>query len=133
MKLIDYSVQYETLNKKPGEDNGYLTIGAFQAYNEQDLQQVMRLELGYAPPIYYIIEPKVGISEGLQPIFTRDELVRFGYYLLSPERRDLYSKTPQEGFSLEDRLSQVNHADVENFIDLITNGTSINGWVGPKA
>jgi hypothetical protein len=64
--------------------------------------------------------------------FTRDELVRFGYYLLSPARRELYLKNPQEGFSVDDRLSQVNHADVENFINLITNGVSINGWVGPN-
>jgi hypothetical protein len=65
--------------------------------------------------------------------FTRDELVRFGYYLLSPARRELYSKSPQEGFSVEDRLSQVNHADVENFINLITNGVPIDGWMGPEA
>jgi hypothetical protein len=44
---------------------------------------------------------------------------RFGNYLLSKERRELYAKTEVEGFSLEERLSQVNHADVENFMDLI--------------
>jgi hypothetical protein len=48
--------------------------------------------------------------------FTRDQLVRFGLYLLSDERRELYSKTEREGFTLEERLRVVNHADVENFL-----------------
>lgn len=66
----------------------------------------------------------------IEPLtFTRKDLVRFGNYLLSKERRELYAKTEIEGFSLEERLSQVNHADVENFIDLITNGITINDFV----
>lgn len=58
MKLITYRVQFETQEKQPGCDNGYLTIRTFDAYNETDLQQEMRKQLGYAPPVYYIIEPK---------------------------------------------------------------------------
>jgi hypothetical protein len=45
--------------------------------------------------------------------FTRKQLVSFGNYLLSEQRKSLY-----EGQEVEQRLSQVNHADVENWLDL---------------
>lgn len=49
--------------------------------------------------------------------FTEKQLVEFGNYLLSEERKQLYASHPQLGDSdLEERLSTVNHADVENFI-----------------
>lgn len=48
--------------------------------------------------------------------FTRAELVQFGNFLLSKERRDTFRKTRRKGFSLKERLSEVHHADVENFI-----------------
>lgn len=48
--------------------------------------------------------------------FTRQQLVLFGNYLLSKERRERYKKT-RNSIPLKDRLSEVNHADVENFID----------------
>lgn len=58
MKLLNYRVQYETQEKIPGEDVGWLVIGEFKAYNEQHLWVVMKDKLGYYPPIYHIIEVK---------------------------------------------------------------------------
>jgi hypothetical protein len=50
--------------------------------------------------------------------FTHKDLIDFGNYLLSEERRELYESHPLSDSmpSLEERLSQVSHADVENFI-----------------
>jgi len=49
--------------------------------------------------------------------FNRKDLIEFGQYLLSPERRDLYSNHPiHNGETLEERLKNVSHSDVENFI-----------------
>jgi hypothetical protein len=55
MQLQTFEVQYETQVKKPNQDNGYLTVGTFQAYDERHLWQVMKDQLGYYPPIYHII------------------------------------------------------------------------------
>ena len=41
------------------------------------------------------------------------KLVQFGNYMMSQERRDRYKETSPE--HLEERLSQVSHADIENF------------------
>lgn len=48
-------------------------------------------------------------------VFTRYQLVEFGKFLLSKERRETYSKEGDQS-KLEERLSTVNHADVENYI-----------------
>lgn len=51
--------------------------------------------------------------------FSKADLIHFGNYLLSQERRDLYKSHPNyEPDRLEERLSIVNHADIENFIEL---------------
>lgn len=51
---------------------------------------------------------------------TEKDLVSFGDYLLSSERRKLYEEHPMfpEGEALEQRLAQVNHADFENWKSL---------------
>lgn len=46
----------------------------------------------------------------------KKELVAFGNYLLSEERRKLFESHPELIGSLEERLSVVHHSDVENFI-----------------
>lgn len=51
--------------------------------------------------------------------FTRQQLVLFGNYLLSKERRERYKKN-RSSIPLKDRLSLVNNADVENFIDEVS-------------
>ncbi len=45
-------------------------------------------------------------------MFTRQQLVAFGNYLLSEERKSNYT-----GEAVEERLSKVNHSDVENWIE----------------
>lgn len=51
--------------------------------------------------------------------FLRKDLVEFGNYLLSEERKKSFSENPNfpNGELLEERLSEVHHADVENFIE----------------
>lgn len=50
--------------------------------------------------------------------FSREQLVLFGEYLLSDERKQLFASHPTAGDSnLEYRLSQVHHSDVENFVN----------------
>lgn len=51
---------------------------------------------------------------------TVQDMVSFGNYLLSPERRKLYKQNPMfpDGLMLEERLAQVNHADIENWLAL---------------
>lgn len=47
--------------------------------------------------------------------FSEEEMVSFGNFLLSKERRQSYKSRKVKGFSLSQRLSQVHHADLENF------------------
>mgnify|MGYP001305634198 FL=1 len=51
--------------------------------------------------------------------FNRKDLVKFGEYLLSEERRELYKQNPNfpNELLLEERLSEVSHSDIENFIE----------------
>ena len=48
-------------------------------------------------------------------VFTRYQLVQFGNYLLSDKRRDLYKQEGDQS-RLDERLSVVNDADVDNYI-----------------
>lgn len=49
-------------------------------------------------------------------MYTEKQLVSFGNYLLSKEREDLIRNSDLHDSSiLEDRLRQVNHADIENW------------------
>ena len=52
----------------------------------------------------------------MEQLFTREQLARFGEYLLSDQRRELYSKTVDPLKTVDQRLRIVNHQDVENFI-----------------
>jgi len=45
--------------------------------------------------------------------FNKKDLVSFGNFLLSSDRRKRFSQISEE--NLEERLSQVHHADVENW------------------
>jgi hypothetical protein len=47
--------------------------------------------------------------------FNKKDLVAFGNYLLSEERRERFKAISEE--ALEERLSVVHHADVENFLE----------------
>ena len=53
----------------------------------------------------------------MERLFTRDQLARFGLFLLGDERRETYAKTNGDGSPLEDRLRIVNHQDVTNFLE----------------
>lgn len=50
-------------------------------------------------------------------VFNTRDLVSFGNYLLSEERRELFKNNPNfpNGEFLEERLSGVYHSDVENW------------------
>lgn len=57
--------------------------------------------------------------------FSREDMVSFGNYLLSDERREAYESATQEAkenktpiLSTEERLKDVSHADFENWMDL---------------
>lgn len=55
--------------------------------------------------------------------YNRTDLVKFGEYLLSKERRELYESNFKEQvrcgidnpLSVEEAMTQVSHADVENW------------------
>lgn len=53
--------------------------------------------------------------------FNKKDLVKFGEYLLSEQRTNLikegYSET--DNISIEERLKNVYHSDVENFLESI--------------
>lgn len=51
--------------------------------------------------------------------FNQSDLVSFGKYLLSDERRKRYENHPgfPDGKDLESRLSEISHADIENWKD----------------
>jgi len=51
--------------------------------------------------------------------FNRTDLVKFGEYLLSKERTKRITENYEidDNIPLDERLSQVYHADVENFIE----------------
>jgi len=53
--------------------------------------------------------------------FNKKDLVLFGRYLLSEERtnRIKESYNQDDNISLEERLQEVYHADVENFLESI--------------
>ena len=55
-------------------------------------------------------------------MFSRYQMVDFGNYLLSKERRELYKQEGNQDL-LEERLSVVNHADIENYISVLEEGT----------
>jgi hypothetical protein len=48
--------------------------------------------------------------------FNRKDLVSFGNYLLSEERKTRFEQIESET-PVEERLKQVSHADVENWIE----------------
>ena len=49
--------------------------------------------------------------------FNKKDLIGFGEYLLSEKRRELFKQNGKEG--LKERLAQVHHADVENYLESI--------------
>jgi len=55
--------------------------------------------------------------------FNKKDLVNFGKYLLSEERRELFKQMSEE--LLEERLKMVHDADVENFLSKQKKGATI--------
>lgn len=53
--------------------------------------------------------------------FNKKDLVQFGQYLLSDERREsiLFNYNPDEEIPLKEKIKKVYHADVENFLNKI--------------
>lgn len=52
--------------------------------------------------------------------FNKTDLISFGEYLFSEQRRKAFKNAPQfpDELLLEERLSEVSHSDVENFIEI---------------
>lgn len=52
--------------------------------------------------------------------FDKKDLVDFGKYLLSEERTKRFTENwnPEDNVPLEERLREVYHADLENFIQI---------------
>ena len=50
--------------------------------------------------------------------FNKKDLVNFGNYLLSEERKRLFENHPEPVGTLEERLSKVHHSDIENFLSM---------------
>jgi len=49
--------------------------------------------------------------------FQKEDMVSFGQYLLSEERRELFKSHPELGeTNLEERLAEVTDADIENWL-----------------
>lgn len=52
----------------------------------------------------------------VEKLYTEDELVRFGRYLMSDERKQRFMNHPEFGNDhLEERIREVQHADISNF------------------
>lgn len=47
--------------------------------------------------------------------FNKKDLVEFGNYLLSEERKESFKSISKE--NIDERLSKVHHADIENFLE----------------
>lgn len=47
--------------------------------------------------------------------FNKKDLVEFGNYVLSDERKEMFIAVSEE--NLDERLSKVHHADIENFLE----------------
>lgn len=50
--------------------------------------------------------------------FNKKDLVDFGNYLLSEERKRLFENHPEPVGTPEERLSKVHHSDIENFLSM---------------
>ncbi len=50
--------------------------------------------------------------------FNKKDLVDFGNYLLSEERKRLFENHPEPVGTLEERLLKVHHSDIENFLSM---------------
>lgn len=62
------------------------------------------------------IVPKENVIERTNRLIEKSEMVHFGNYILSDYRRRLYASHLELGTeSLDERLSEVSHADVEHF------------------
>lgn len=53
--------------------------------------------------------------------FNKKDLVSFGNYLLSDERKNRFKQNNESGVPVEDRLKMVHHADIENWKELVKN------------
>lgn len=59
--------------------------------------------------------------------FTEEDLVSFGNYMVSKQRRDLYEAHPEpNGMSVEEHLSTVHDADLTNWAYLQSTYAQIN-------
>ena len=48
--------------------------------------------------------------------YNKGDMISFGKYLVSKERREYYERNPKVDLSLEDRLAMVSRTDVDNWL-----------------
>jgi hypothetical protein len=58
--------------------------------------------------------------------FTEEDLISFGEYMVSPQRRQLFRDKPNpEGLSLDERLAMVHDADLSNWAYLASTNRQV--------
>lgn len=59
--------------------------------------------------------------------FTEDELVSFGYYIMSKQRKDFFSNHPDFKDNVNERLQKVDSDDLANWAYIMQQNSANNG------
>jgi hypothetical protein len=122
--IIEYSKWFGT-PKKVGSKKVWLTAYGLEGNNEtlsfphlqfETLQKAKDYIPKLEPKYYEVSTHKIEIVVNNKYVYSEKDLVAFGNYLLSEERKELFKQHPEPIGTLEERLSKVHHSDIENFL-----------------